>query len=205
MERKNLKRREASIQTGAGTELCFLLVTSRKAKKAVHMRRGVSSADCLYCETPAEIAAFTGPECVCSHIDRAVRSTDACLESENIDVIWPGLGVCMCSWPKETSITFFTTAKASGASQEPFLNEPQDPSGFPKLANWILLKLLLPWHDSSRMLPSTTLAHTVPMVTVWRLTWEGSPPTSSNKIRVLGPLVVKDLGTWYLLEAQLWV
>ena len=44
--------------------------------------------------------------------------------------------------------------KALEDSQLPVLNDPQAPSGKPKLANLISDIALPPWHDSSKVFPS---------------------------------------------------
>lgn len=53
----------------------------------------------------------------------------------------------------EGNYTFWMTERALEDPQLPFLNDPQVPSGLPKLAKLILENSLPPWQDSLTVLP----------------------------------------------------
>lgn len=73
------------------------------------------------------------------------------------------------------------------------------PLPFLKLVKSIFDIAWPPWHDRFSVFPCSAVAHIVPVVTVWKFTWVGLPPSSSNKINVFdSPSFRKDRGTWYL-------
>lgn len=114
--------------------------------------------------------------------------------------------------------TFCTMDRAPALVHWPWLKLPQDPSGVPKLANFIVeitwsgrghssdntgFNFLVTVESELHISKSTgwdseTCEHKLSICFVAKDNIVGSPPISSNRTRVLPLDVNHDRGTWYL-------